>query len=154
MKTAIVAVLLATVSFSSANADCLIDSKCSPQKYGQTRTSNTNSSVTVESYSSWYVYRGDPACAGLPRLEYQLNRQGRNGNKLMTITQILDYWCEHPTPDKLTEGIRDSELMALASMAIILLGKRAHARGRNDVERACAEFALFMNKERAGENHD
>jgi hypothetical protein len=69
--------LVATLIASSANADCIIDSKCNPEKYGQQRRSNDNSSISVESYRWWRSYRGDPECAGLPRLEYALCRQGR-----------------------------------------------------------------------------
>jgi hypothetical protein len=66
---------------SAAHADCKIDTQCNPEKYGG--SSISNSTTTYEpapSYQYWYwwqSYRGDPVCAGLPRLEYRLCRQGR-----------------------------------------------------------------------------
>ena len=73
----VMAIVLALVASSATAEDCKIDSKSNPEKYGGHRSSGSSSSVTVESYSYWYSFRGDPACAGLPRLEYALCRQGR-----------------------------------------------------------------------------
>jgi hypothetical protein len=44
----VMAIVLALVA-SSTNADCIIVSKCNPEKYSQQRRSNDNSSISVES---------------------------------------------------------------------------------------------------------
>jgi uncharacterized protein DUF4236 len=78
IATWILVLLIIATSLGKAHADCVIDSKCNPEKYGTSRMSNSNSGTrtTTWTYES-YTYRGDPACAGLSRLEYGLCRQGR-----------------------------------------------------------------------------
>jgi hypothetical protein len=89
------------------------------------------------------------------RISYDIGE----AKKQMTLTQILDYWNElgraDPvgTPAKITRGASDSEVLAFAAFATILLGQRAQARGRTDVEMACKEFMAFLNAERKNTTH-
>lgn len=67
---------------------------------------------------------------------------------MITITDILDQWRDTNSVRKVSKGAADSEVLALASMATILLGHRAQQVGREDIEKVCAAFLKILNKER------
>jgi hypothetical protein len=68
--------------------------------------------------------------------------------EVMSIPKILDCWGRVPMR-QLLRNVPDSEVVAVAAQAAILLGKRAQEQGRKDIEQACREFVEFLNEERA-----
>jgi hypothetical protein len=66
---------------------------------------------------------------------------------MITISDILDCWGS-TTVHKLLRAVSDSDVLALAAQAAILLGQRAKEREREDVEQACFAFLTFLNRER------
>jgi hypothetical protein len=68
----------------------------------------------------------------------------------MTISQILDHWQKARSPAGLTKGTADSEVLALAAFAAIMLGQRAKDCKRTEIEHACYDFITILNKEREG----